>query len=88
MPLFIVERTFLDPVEEVPASPDVPRVHEDLDARWLYTFLSEDRKKSYCLHEAPNAETIRRAAQQLRLPVDRIVEVNAPVGPALARLLE
>ena len=88
MPLFIVERTFPDAVEEVPPSPEIPRVHEDLNARWLGTFLSQDRKRSYCLHEAPSAEAIRQAAQELRLPVDEIVEVSLPVGPHLDELFD
>ena len=88
MPFFIVERTFPDPVEEVPPNPDIPRVHEEMDARWLGTFLAQDGKKSYCLHEAPNPDAIRRAAEELRLPIDEIVEVEAPVGPAFVHLFE
>ena len=39
-------------------------------------FLSADKKKTYCLYEAPNPEAIREAARKLNLPADVIVELG------------
>ena len=43
---------------------------------WVYSFLSADRKKTYCLYEAPSAEAIRDAATRLGIPADVITEVD------------
>jgi hypothetical protein len=38
--------------------------------------LSADKKKMYCLYEAPNPDTIRAAAERLGMPADVIVPVD------------
>jgi D-serine deaminase-like pyridoxal phosphate-dependent protein len=38
--------------------------------------MSADKKKTYCLDEAPGAEAIRAAARRANVPVDVIVEVG------------
>lgn len=43
---------------------------------WLFSFLSADRRKTYCLYEAPNADAIREAARLAGLPADVVVEVS------------
>ena len=48
---------------------------------WIYSFLSADRKKSYCLYEAPSAEAIREAAARAGMPADVIVPVEQIVPP-------
>jgi len=84
MPLFIIERNFAEAIELDGNNPDIKRVNDEAGISWLYSFLSADRKKTYCLYEAPNAESIREAADRLQIPADRIMEVNAPVGPVAA----
>ncbi|MDQ3828231.1 MAG: DUF4242 domain-containing protein [Candidatus Tectomicrobia bacterium] len=77
MPLFLIERNFADQLEmnrEVAA--DVARVNGDVGIQWLFSFLSADKKKTYCLYEAPSAEAIREAARRLNAPADVIVEVG------------
>ena len=44
--------------------------------RWLYSFLSADKRKTYCLYEAPSADAILRAAKRAGLPADVLVEVT------------
>jgi hypothetical protein len=43
---------------------------------WLFSFLSADKNKSYCLYEADNPEAIREAARRLNIPADAIIEVG------------
>jgi hypothetical protein len=43
---------------------------------WLFSFLSADKKKSYCLYEAASAEVIREAAKRANVPAVVIVEVS------------
>lgn len=35
-----------------------------------------DRRRSYCLYEAPNKEAILRAAERAGVPADVIIEVD------------
>ncbi len=54
MPVFMVERRF---AEELEASAEVldgiNRINDEEGVRWLYSFLSADKRKTYCLYEAP-----------------------------------
>ena len=47
---------------------------------WLFSFLSADQKKTYCLYEAANPDAIREQAKLLGIPADVIVEVSR-IGP-------
>jgi hypothetical protein len=44
--------------------------------RWLFSFLSADRRRSYCLYEAPSPDMIVAAAKRVGIPADAVVEVN------------
>lgn len=77
MPLFVVERQFaeaFDPDEETIRQVD--QYHEDHDIRWLTSFLSADKKKTYCLYECEDIEVLRRHAADLGLPADVITQVD------------
>ena len=77
MALFVIERNFaeqLDPDELDYAG--IRLVNDDAGVRWVYSFLSADKKKTYCLYEAPNADAITEAAKRLGLPADVIVAVD------------
>jgi hypothetical protein len=78
MPLYVIERTF---AEQLELTNDDVKLIEDVNAdegvRWLFSFLSADRRRSYCLYEAPSPEAIMAAAQRANVPADEIVEVGA-----------
>jgi hypothetical protein len=77
MPRFLIERNF---AEEVEATKDIAdnivRINNEEGVRWLFSFLSPDKRKTYCLYEAPNAEAIRIAARRANLPADLVIEVS------------
>jgi hypothetical protein len=81
MPRYMVERTF-------PAGLQVSRDEKDagtcqklidrndaLGVTWIHSYVSEDRKRSFCVYDGPNPEAIRKAAERNALPVDRITRV-------------
>jgi Ni,Fe-hydrogenase I small subunit len=77
MPVFLIERNFAEQLEINPeAAAAVNRINGDAGVNWLVSFLSADKKKTYCLYEAPSAEAIREAARRAGLPADEIVEVG------------
>ena len=53
MPMFIIERNFAEEIELDPTNEVVLKINEDVGVKWLYSFLSMDKKKTYCLYEAP-----------------------------------
>ena len=79
MPLYMIERTFAEDLDV--SSEDV---NADEGTRWLFSFLSADRRRTYCLYEAPSPEAIRAAAKRADIPADEIVEV----GPATLELTD
>jgi len=83
MPLFIIERNFAEEIEIDPNNEVILKVNEEIGVKWLYSFLSLDKKKTYCLYEAPNAEAVYAAARKINAPADSVIEVDSPVGPAL-----
>ena len=82
MPIFMVERAFAEELEPTLDLADgINRINAQEGVRWLYSFLSADKRKTYCLYEAPSPEAIRTAAARAGLPADVIVEVNQRIAP-------
>jgi hypothetical protein len=82
MPIFMVERQFAEALElDADGADGVNRINQDEDVSWLYSFLSADKRKTYCLYEAPSPEAIRRAASRAGIPADRIVEMGHRLLP-------
>ena len=77
MPRFIIERNFAQKLEITKEANDqVEQINDEENVKWIFSFLSADKKKTYCLYEAPDAESIRRAAQRANLPADAVIEVD------------
>jgi len=77
MPRFMIERNFAEQLEVTGESAaTVKRINDEEGVEWLSSFLSADKKKTYCLYEAPNADAIRAAARRATLPADVIIEVS------------
>jgi hypothetical protein len=43
---------------------------------WVHSYVTPDKKKSFCIYDAPSPEAIRSAAKRNHLPVDRITRVS------------
>jgi hypothetical protein len=87
MPLYVIERTF---PQDVDLSGDdvrlIDEINVDESVHWLFSFLSADRRRTYCLYEAPSPEAIITAAQRANLPADAVVEVGAAAPELSGRL--
>ncbi|MGZ4509643.1 MAG: nickel-binding protein [Blastococcus sp.] len=82
MPVFMIERRYAEELELTADIADgVNRINDDEGVRWLYSFLSADKRKTYCLYEAPSAAAIRRAAARAGLPADVVMEMTGTVRP-------
>ena len=84
MALFVIERNFAEQLDaETMDYAGIRLVNDDAGVRWLYSFLSADKKKTYCLYEAADPEAIAEAAKRLGIPADVIVAVEE-FGPEAA----
>jgi Protein of unknown function (DUF4242) len=82
MPRYLVERSFPDgllmPINEagVAASNSVVARNAELGVTWIQSFVSRDKKHSFCLYDGPTPEAIRSVARKNSWPVDKIIEVR------------
>ena len=77
MPLYVIERRYADQLE---ISSDGVKALQEINAdegvNWLFSFLSADRRQTYCIYEAPSPDALIAAARRANIPADVIVEVN------------
>jgi len=84
MPRFLIERNFADELEVTKDDVDrVQRINDEAGVKWLFSFLSADKKKTYCLYEAPSADAIRQAAKRANIPADVIIEISRELSPTM-----
>jgi hypothetical protein len=78
MPVYLIERNFAEQLEEdlEATAAGINQINDEVGVNWLISFLSADKKKTYCLYEAPNAEALREAARRAGIPADAIIEVG------------
>jgi uncharacterized protein DUF4242 len=82
MPRYVVERTF-------PNGLRIPLGVEGRDVclaviernapegvTWVGSYVSEDKRKTFCVYDAPTPEAIRKTAARNELPVDQITQVR------------
>ncbi len=77
MPLYLIERRFAEQLDMT--SDDVRLIEEvnsDEGVSWLFSFLSADRHRTYCLYEAPSPDAIVTAARRAGIPADAVTEVE------------
>src|ERR1700704_5540102 len=84
MPLYMIERTF---AEQLDLTSDDVRLIDEINAdegvRWVFSFLSADRRRTYCLYAAPSPEAVEEASRRSNPPVDELVEVSGLASPEL-----
>jgi hypothetical protein len=82
MALFMIERNFAESLN--PSAVDMKAIvdiNAKVGVKWLYSFLSADKRKTYCLYEAESGEAIREAARRAGLPADIIIELAGELHP-------
>jgi hypothetical protein len=83
MPLYVIERNFGDQIVSMTADSvrAVGEINAALGVHWLFSFLSADKRKTYCLYEADSAEAVMESARRAGVPADVIIEVSQ-IDPA------
>ena len=82
MPRFMVERTFPDGLE-IPTTDDgaktclaVVDANTTVAVTWVHSYVTDDRRKTFCIYDGPDPDSIRTAASRNGLPVDVITQVS------------
>jgi Protein of unknown function (DUF4242) len=76
MPVFMIERNFAEILNPNPEEiRTIGEINAAVGVRWLHSFLSADKRKTFCLYEAENGNAIREAARRAGIPADVIVEL-------------
>jgi hypothetical protein len=82
MPRYLVERRFPEGVQIPVDRPDehsgqvVVQHNSQEGVTWLHSYVSAEKRRSYCLCDGPTPEAIRRAASRNKLPIHEITEVR------------
>jgi Protein of unknown function (DUF4242) len=82
MPRYVVERIFPDglniPVDAQGAATCLAVVDRNADegVTWVHSYVSDDKKKTFCIYDAPSPEAIRKTADRNSLPIDQITQVS------------
>jgi hypothetical protein len=82
MPRYLVERTFPDglriPMDANGAKACTSVIEKNAGGgvTWVHSYVSPDLKKTYCIYDGPNPESIREVASRNNLPVDKVTPVR------------
>ena len=82
MSRYLIEREFPDglsiPQDEGGASLCRKVIDNNAEdgVTWVHSYVSEDRRKTFCVYDGPSPEAIRRAAERNQLPIDGITRVR------------
>jgi hypothetical protein len=77
MALFLIEREFATELElDADGVAGIIAVNDSVGVRWVTSFLSANKRKTYCLYEADSEEAILEAARRNGIPADVIVRVD------------
>ena len=82
MPRYLVERQFPQGLA-IPINPDGRKAMDGVIATnaehgvtWVHSYVSPDRRHTFCIYDAPNPEAIRKVAALNGLPVNKITQVT------------
>jgi hypothetical protein len=82
MPRYVIEREFPDGLN-IPVDANGRRAclavvdsNTSDQVTWIHSYVSADKKRTFCIYDGPSPEAIRRAAGRNKLPIDRITEVQ------------
>jgi hypothetical protein len=82
MPRYMVQRSFPDRLE-IPITNGGAEVlrtvierNAEEDVTWVHSYVSADKRTTFCIYDAPNPEAVRKTAACNELPVDQVTEVR------------
>jgi Protein of unknown function (DUF4242) len=81
---YLVERTFPQGALEGLDAATKKKVNANnasVGVRWITSYATADKTKTYCIYEGPSETAVRKAATLNALPVDSVIEVPVTLSP-------
>ena len=82
MPRYMVQRTFPEGLQ-IPIADGgaelcraVVERNAEEGVTWVHSYVSADKRSTFCVYDAPTPEAVRTTAARNELPVDQITEVR------------
>lgn len=82
MPRYMVERSFPDGLA-IPTTPEGATACDGVVANnaedgvtWVHSYVSSDKRQTFCVYDGPSPEAVDSAARRNGLPVTRITQVR------------
>lgn len=82
MKRFLVERDFPDglnvPINSKGSELCLTVISKNLEdnVTWVHSYVTKDKKKTFCIYDAPSKEAIHTSGKKNDIPVGKIVEVS------------
>jgi hypothetical protein len=82
MPRYLIERNFPKGLGLAPnqqgreAAATVIGNNAQQGVTWVHSYVTLDKKQTFCIYDGPSPEAIRKVAERNGLPVERITEVR------------
>lgn len=82
MPRYLIEREFPDglSIPQDESGAELCRAVIDNNAEdgvtWIHSYVTPDRRQTFCIYDGPTPEAVRRAAARNKLPISKIAEVR------------
>ena len=54
----------------------VTQRNAEQDVTWVHSYVSDDKRRTFCVYDAPSPKGTRKAAAPKELPADRITRVQ------------
>jgi hypothetical protein len=81
---YMIERTFpagaLDGLDAA-AKQRINATNARFGVRWLQSYATADKTRTFCVYEGPSEAAIREAAAANKIPVDHVTEVPETLLP-------
>ncbi len=82
MPRYLIEREFPEGLH-IPTNDDgaaacrgvIDNNAED-GVTWVHSYVTPDRKHTFCIYDGPSPESVRHAAARNKLPISKVTEVR------------
>lgn len=82
MPRYLIERNFpeglsiLKDEAGVSLCRTVVENNAEDGVTWVHSYVTPDRKHTFCIYDGPTPEAVRRAGARNKLPISKITEVR------------
>lgn len=90
MPRYLVQRTFPTGLA-IPINDDgaaaiekVVTCNAEEGVTWLHSYVTDDKRTTFCVYDGPSPDAIRTVAERNGLPVDQVTPVSV-LDPYLYR---